>query len=204
MIRRFFCLSSLLWVAIIPVEWGTRRDARKPWDGGQGRGGGGSPCTGSAPRLPPPLQLPTQQTSTRQFIRRGALRGEKWKKQNRKRWREAGESENYIIGRRTTNRKRKRAALTPPPQQQQPGAAIYFSLTARESPSGFWFRALTSASLQLPITAPSWRSKLTAGTPEWICDSKVWFNSLASLFTATALIIAAVLMLRSQGSDNGA
>lgn len=152
----------------------------------------------------PPLQLPTQQTSTRQFIRRGALRGEKWKRQNRKRWREAGESESYIIGRRTTNRKRKRAALTPPQQQQQPGAAIYFSLTARESPSGFWFRALTSASLQLPITAPSWRSKLTAGTPEWICDSKVWFNSLASLFTATALIIAAVLMLRSQGSDNGA
>lgn len=117
MIRRFSCLPSLLWVAIIPVEWGTRRDARKPWDGGQGRGGGGSPCTGSAPRLPPPLQLPTQQTSTRQFIRRGALRGEKWKKQNRKRWREAGESESYIIGQRTTNRKRKRAALMPPVQR---------------------------------------------------------------------------------------
>lgn len=119
MIRRFSCFSSLLWVAIIPVEWGTRRDARKPWDGGQGRGGGGgggggSPCTGPAPRLPP-LQTQAQQTSMRQFIRRATLRGEKWKKQNRKRWKEAGESENYIIGRQTTNRKRKRAALTPPP-----------------------------------------------------------------------------------------
>lgn len=44
MIRLFSCFSSLRWVGIILVEWGTGRDARKFWGGGS--------WTGIEPRHP--------------------------------------------------------------------------------------------------------------------------------------------------------
>lgn len=61
MIRLFSCFSSLLWVGIIPLEWGTGRDARKHWDRGQGRGEGESMCWISVQTAPPkPLVLHAQ------------------------------------------------------------------------------------------------------------------------------------------------
>lgn len=105
MIRRFSCLSSLLWVAIIPVEWGTRRDARKPWDGGQGRGGGGSPCTGSAPRLPPPPAAPDSANIHETVYT--SRRAERWEMKVAKQKAMKGGRRKWKLYNRTANHKQK-------------------------------------------------------------------------------------------------
>ena len=173
-------------------------------EGREEKGGGGVHVLDERPDCAPPAAPGSANIHETVYTLRHAERWEmkeakqKAMKGGRRKWKLYNRTEKPQTEREREQHSRRRSSSSNPVQR-------FISAWQPESlRQGFGFERwhLPACNFQLLPRPGEANSQLE--TPECISDSKVWFNSLASLFTATALIIAAVLMLRSQGSDNGA